>query len=279
MREHRLDCNGTVKAYVLIGTPVHRGRGIRANMARAPSGRFEMRLQILTLTIGCLGAASALAGTGLTSAGIDPTPTNNQQDEPTLAQVAPVQGTTGTNAAGTVTPGASSGTAVQSGTIAAAGTAAGGNPANVAVVVPVVTKVVTPPPPPDPATLPVSVIRPINKTGTDSPAATVAPDPATTSAQQPRVSQPSTTPARPPATTASSTPLPATGTRPPPAGTSARPDAAVRTAAETPAEDAAASSSGFIFYTGIGIAATILLLSLAAFFRGGGEDSAKPRSM
>ena len=236
-----------------------------------------MRLQILTLTIGCLGAASTLASTGLTSAGIEPTPTSTQQDEPTLAQVAPVQGTTGTSAAGTVTPGTSSGTAAQSGTIAAAGTAAG---ANAAAPAPVTTRVVVALPPPDPATLPVSVIRPINKTGTDSPAATDGPDPATVSAQQPRVPPPSTTPARPPPTSASSTPLPATGVRPPPAGTSARPDAAVRTAAETPVEDAAdASSSGFIFYTGIGIAATILLLSLAAFFRGGGVDSAKPRSM
>ena len=43
----------------------------------------------------------------------------------------------------------------------------------------------------------------------------------------------------------------------------------------TPEEPADAGSSGFIFYAGVGIAAIILLLSLGAFFRGGGSEPGK----
>jgi hypothetical protein len=46
--------------------------------------------------------------------------------------------------------------------------------------------------------------------------------------------------------------------------------------AEIPAD---ASSSSFIFYTGLGLAAAIVLLSLAAFVRGGSEEAGKPRSL
>jgi hypothetical protein len=57
-------------------------------------------------------------------------------------------------------------------------------------------------------------------------------------------------------------------------------DAATHTPAEMPADQPAdASSSGFIFYTGIGIAAIILLLSFAAFFRGGGAETGNPGPM
>jgi hypothetical protein len=240
-----------------------------------------MRLQILTLTIACLGAAPVWAGAGLTSAGVDPTPANNQQDEPTLAQVAPTQGTTGTNAAGTsaagtVVPG--SGTAApQAGTVSGPGGTASGASSGAATA-PVKALVATPPPPPDPATLPVSVIRPLNKPATDAPAAADASAPADTavSPQQARVASPSVAAARPSATLPAQS-MASGGLR---AGATSTPPPAARAPAETAAEGPAdASSSGFIFYTGIGIAAMILLLSLAAFFRGGGAESGKPGSM
>jgi len=244
-----------------------------------------MRLKILTLTIACLAAAPVWAGAGLTSAGVDPTPTNNQQDEPTLAQVAPTQGTSGTaaagtNAAGTVVPGTASGTAAQAGTVTGpGGTASGASTGG--TTAPSKTLVTTPPPPPDPATLPVSVIRPLNKDATNAPAAADAPSPADTavSQQQARVPTPSATPARPVATPPAQS-MPSGGLRAAATSPSPRGDAATHTPAETPADEPAdASSSGFIFYTGVGIAAAILLLSFAAFFRSGGAETGKPGSM
>jgi hypothetical protein len=237
-----------------------------------------MKLKILTLTIACLAAGPVWAGAGLTSAGADPTPTNNQQDEPTLAQVAPTpasSGTTaaGTSAAGTVAPGttAQAGTATAPGGTAA-GTSTGGTTA------PAKTLVATPPPPPDPATLPVSVIRPLNKDATSAPAAdaSAAVDTAV-SPQQVRVPTPSATPAKPVATPPAQS-MPSGGLRA--SAVSPHADAAIHTPAETPADEPAdTSSSGFIFYTGVGIATTILLLSFAAFFRGGGAETGKPGSM
>ncbi len=241
-----------------------------------------MRLQIFVLTIGCLGTAPAWAGAGLTSAGVDPTPANNQQSEPTLAQVAPqgTQGTTGT-VTGTVPAGVTPVTAAQAGTASIAGAAVpNGATGGAAAAAPVV---VAPPPPPDPATLPVSVIRPVNKTGSATPAsvdAAASADGAAASLQQARVAKAPLTD-RPSAAATSASPPPAasapTGLRP---TVAPRADAAVRTAPETPTDEPAdASASGFIFYAGVGIAATILLLSLAAFFRGGGGEAGKPRSM
>ncbi|HEY2396041.1 MAG TPA: hypothetical protein VGH81_08720 [Rudaea sp.] len=240
-----------------------------------------MRPQILMLTIACLAATPAWAGAGLTSAGVDPTSTNNQPAEPTLAQVAPqgTQGTTGTSAA-TVTPGVNSATAAQGG---AAVTGVGNGAANGAAVVPVI---VTPPPPPDPATLPVSVIRPVSKAATDSLTDTAtgrAGVDSSVSPLQPRAQKMPAAP-RPGATTAGAPSSPPASS-PASLRTSAtavapRADAAVRPASETtPEEPANAGSSGFIFYSGVGIAAIILLLSLAAFFRGGGGEPGKPRSM
>jgi hypothetical protein len=247
-------------------------------------GTVEMRLKILTLTtIACLAAAPVWAGAGLTSAGADPTPTNNQQDEPTLAQVAPTQGTTGTTAAGTsaagnVVPGTASGTAAQAGTVTAPGGAAAGA-ATGGATAPAKLLVATPPPPPDPATLPVSVIRPLNKDATNAPAAAdgSASVDAAVSPPPVRVPTPSATPAKPVATPPAQS-MPSGGLRA--AATSPHGDAATHTPAEMPADEPAdASSSGFIFYTGIGIAATILLLSFAAFFRGGGAETGKPGLM
>jgi hypothetical protein len=40
-----------------------------------------------------------------------------------------------------------------------------------------------------------------------------------------------------------------------------------------PVEEADASSGGFIFYTGLGIAGVILLLSVGAFMRGRTDES------
>jgi len=244
-----------------------------------------MRLKILTLTIACLAAAPVWAGAGLTSAGADPTPNNNQQDEPTLAQVAPTQGTTGTTAAGTsaagnVVPGTASGTAAQAGTVTGpGGTAAGASTGSAAA--PAKLLVATPPPPPDPATLPVSVIRPLNKDATNAPAA--ADDSASVdtavSPQQVRVPTPSATPAKPVAMPPVHS-MPSGGLRAAATSPSSHADAATHTPAEMPADEPAdASSSSFIFYAGIGIAAAILLLSFAAFFRGGGAETGKPDSM
>jgi hypothetical protein len=223
---------------------------------------IEMRLQILTLTIACLAAAPVWAGAGLTSAGVVPTPTNNQQDEPTLAQVAPTQGPSGTtaagtNAAGTVVPGTASGTAAQAGTVAGPGGTASGA-ATGGATAPARTLVATPPPPPDPATLPVSVMRPLNKAAADAS----APVDAAVSPQQVRVPTPSATPAKPVATTpARSMPSGAA------CGRDRRPILTRRRApVEMRHEPADASSSGLI-YTGVGIAATILLLYLLLFPR------------
>jgi len=236
-----------------------------------------MRPQILILTIACLATTPAWAGAGLTSAGVDPTPTNNQPAEPTLAQVAPqgTQGTTGTSAA-TVTPGVA--TTVQAGTTSATGVA-GTNGTPIGGAAPAV--IVTPPPPPDPATLPVSVIRPVNKAATD-PAAAVATARAgddTSASPQARAQKMPLAPragATSPAAAPSSSSSSPASLRTSAATAPQRPEAAVHPASETtPEEPADAGSSGFIFYAGVGIAAIILLLSLGAFFRGGGSEPGK----
>jgi hypothetical protein len=246
-------------------------------------GTVEMRLQILTLTIACLAAAPVWAGAGLTSAGVDPTPASNQQDEPTLAQVAPTPGASGTsaagtNAAGTVVPGMTPGATAQAGTVSGpGGTASGASTGGAAA--PARTLVVTPPPPPDPATLPVSVIRPLNKAAMNVPAAADAAAADTTiSPQQARVQPSSAATARPVATPPVQS-MPSGGLRAAATSAPGHPDTASHAPESSAEEPADASSSGFIFYSGVGIAATILLLSLAAFFRGGGAEPGKPGSM
>jgi len=242
-----------------------------------------MRLQILMLTIACLTAAPAWAGAGLTSAGVDPTPANNQQGEPTLAQVAPqgTQGTTTGTVAGTITPGVASAATTPGGAASVAGVAGTNGAAGGVAVVPVA---VVPPPPPDPATLPVSVIRPVNKAGGATTTGADAPtsgDSATTSLQQTRAAKaPSTSPPGVAMTSALPAPSSSPAASRPAAGLAPRTDVAARAAPESSTDQPAdASASGFIFYVGVGIAATILLLSLAAFFRGGGAEVGKPRSM
>ncbi|HET7065324.1 MAG TPA: hypothetical protein VFI49_13720, partial [Rudaea sp.] len=114
-----------------------------------------MSSRILLLAACCALMPSAWAGAGLTSAGVDPTVgNNNAQQEPTLAQVAPVanqgQGTasTGVNAA-VPNPAVAGANAPQT----ANGAADGAKTA----AAPVVVAPAPPPPPPDPSTLPVSV--------------------------------------------------------------------------------------------------------------------------
>src|SRR5262249_14418484 len=48
-----------------------------------------------------------------------------------------------------------------------------------------------------------------------------------------------------------------------------------RTVPETPPEEPAVANSSVIFYAGVGIAAVVLLLSFAAFKRGGKDDASR----
>ena len=140
-----------------------------------------MNSRILLLALCCALTPSAWAGAGLTSAGVDSTPVNNNsQNEPTLAQVAPVanQGQPGTVSAGAnaAAPNpVAAGAAGANGPIAANAAADGSKtPAATVAVAPT-----PPPPPPDPSTLPVSVIRPVNKSA-DNPAPQVDAEPVAT---------------------------------------------------------------------------------------------------
>lgn len=230
-----------------------------------------MKLRTLLLAFACLAPAFAGASAGLTSAGVGTTPTTTP-DEPTLAQVAPV-------------PGASA--AAAPGTTAAAGNAAGANPPSIAgapagtgnrnAPATATTTVVTPPPPPDPATLPVSVIRPLSKNPASEPSP--AKPAAATDVESSITQRDRRTPPQAPKPVANSN-MPAA---PPVAATSrmlpaapARPDgAAAKSQPEAPAdENADGASTGYIFYGGIAIAGVILLLSAAAFVRGREEPRA-----
>jgi len=239
-------------------------------------GTDEMRLRILTLAIGCLAAAPLWASTGLTSAGVDPNRQNNAQDEPTLAQVAPVQGSNASATASTSGSAAANG-AANPNIAGSQGNAAAGNAAGK----PAVPAIVVPPPPPDPATLPVSVIRPVNKPAADSTSTirtASTPDSATsaTSVRDTRREAAAASPRGPATTPASTSPSPSPLSRTN-AAAAARSDAASRPAPEAQQEETAdGSSSGVIFYSGIGIAGAILLLSIGAFMRGRTDES--PRS-
>jgi hypothetical protein len=240
-----------------------------------------MKTNFLLLCL-CFVATPIWASAGLTSAGVDPN-TNTTQNDPTLAQVAPVQnGTVGTTASavpGTIAggapvavPGAANGAA---GTVAngAAGNAANGNAATTAT-----TAVVQPPPPADPSTLPVSVIHPLNHAAGD-PAAAVNPATVTTSTDETvtprerRPPAPAAVPASRPFVNASPT-TPANRINA--AQSRAEP---ARTAADAPAEETVDTSSGsYVFYTGTGLAGVILLLSIGSFLRSRNEESgAAPR--
>lgn len=239
-----------------------------------------MNLRKLALTVCCLVAFDAGASAGLTNAGVDPQPQPAGSDEPTLAQVAPAAGTNTQpvpSIAGNPIPGGIATTAA-----GGAATAAGSTSTAAAAAKPTVT---TPPPPPDPATLPVSVIRPLNKAAPDPAAGTAQPMPANAPAEAD--SSAPRAPAREPrapanpvksATTVGATTTPATSSRVGTTVAAPRSDASVRTTPETPSDDSADSGSGsFIFYTGIGIAAVIVLLAVAAFMRSK-EDGGSPRA-
>jgi hypothetical protein len=233
--------------------------------------------RLLALAIGCAGIATAWANAGLTSAGVNQ-PQNGQQDEPTLAQVAPIQNAAGNGqAASQAVPGTNPSAAAQAGVVAgtnAAGAdAAGGNAAAAAKPAP-------PPAPPDPSKLPISVIRPLNKAPAAPPPDAAAAAPVQSKPPPHRIEPAAAAPPRPAGAAPQASAPPPILHRPGPALPPARAPDAARPAAEPAASGEAAAdagSSGFIFYTGIGTAAAILLLSLAAFFRGGSEDGTKSR--
>jgi hypothetical protein len=224
----------------------------------------QMIWRLAFLVLFGLAAQAAWAHAGLTSAGVDPNANNPQPEEPTLAQVAPVDGT---NAAANGVNSAAAG--VNPGTVGVAG-APTGVAGNAAAAAPVVSsRAVAPPPPPDPATLPVSVIRPISKpsgaadeaeTGGVSSMHAVNPGPA-------RPHAPTSAVPKPPVASPTAPPL-----RPMPLPTTPRVDSTTRALAEKPERPepeavADTASSSFIFYSGSGLAGTILLLSAGAFMR------------
>jgi hypothetical protein len=226
---------------------------------------------------------SAWAGAGLTSAGVDPTVgNNNAQDEPTLAQVAPTANQSGIVSSG---PNAAVPTSAVAGTAGAAGAngpqaanaaADGSKPAAAVAVAPA-----PPPPPPDPSTLPVSVIRPVNKSGETATPKSDDESAATTMASKPGRRVPADTPAEPtPVPARAPTPALARAPQPAPAARAEPPRTAVNAApASTTPTSATAdgSANGFVFYTGMGIAGIILALSFFGFMRAG-NDSGRPRA-
>jgi hypothetical protein len=224
----------------------------------------QMILRLAFLVLFGFAAQAAWAHAGLTSAGVDPNANNPQPDEPTIAQVAPVDAS---NAAANGVNSAAAG--VNPGTAGVAGAPAG-VAGNAAATAPVVSsRAVAPPPPPDPATLPVSVIRPLGKpsgatdeaeTGGVSSMHAANPGQARPHAPTQAVPKPPVAvPAPPPARTL---PLPATP----------RVDGTTRALGEKPERPepeavADTASSSFIFYSGSGLAGAILLLSVGAFMR------------
>jgi hypothetical protein len=244
-----------------------------------------MNLRALALTACLIVCGPVQASAGLTSVGVDPGQTNNPQADPTLAQVAAAQNTAATAAnavPGTVVvpvagaPGAQAGAAGGAGT---AGSGPGGAAAGSAAAAPA-PRIVVPPPPPDPATLPVSVIRPLSKTqesATPSGASVAAAPETALAPKSGDEVQPGATNTKP----RSGLPVPSARTLSARAGSPPAPSRAEAAARATPEPEVPAdgSSSSVIFYSGTGLAAAIVLLSLGAFFRGGGADAAKPRSL
>lgn len=236
-----------------------------------------IKLQRVMLCLVVLATLDARAGAGLTSAGV----TSQQptaQEEPTLAQVAPTTGTQG----GGSTPVSIAGNPVPGTGVAVPGAAAANAPGTAAAAQAApAPRVVTPPPPPDPATLPTSVIRPLNKAGSDAAApagggAPPAAEPAAVADSAPASRTPHALSPGPksPQQPTGSTSLPVPTARVA-ASSPARTEAPAKTVPETPPEEPAdASSSGVIFYTGSGIAAVVLLLAFTAFMRGSKEDGA-----
>ena len=237
-----------------------------------------MRSRILLLAACCSLTPSAWAGAGLTSAGVDPTAgNNNAQNEPTLAQVAPTanQGQSGTANAAANNAVPNSVVAGANGANAANGAADGSR----AAAAPVAVVPTPPPPPPDPSTLPVSVIKPLNKSAENAPPPRADAESTVTTTAKPRhvaadmPAQPAAAPVRAP------TPAPTRIQQPAPAART-EPRSAVDSAAAATAPAAATadgSANGFVFYTGMGIAGIILALSFAGYMRAG-NDSGRPRA-
>ena len=227
---------------------------------------------------------SAWAGAGLTSAGVDPTPVNNNaQDEPTLAQVAPVANQTGVVGSG---PNAAVPNPAVAGTAGAAG-ANGPQAANAAAdgskagSAPVAVVPAPPPPPPDPSTLPVSVIRPLNKSAETVAPKAEAESATTTVAPRQGRRTPSDAPVEQmPAQARAPTPAPARAPQPAPTARAEppRPAANATPATTTPTSATAdGSANGLVFYTGMGIAGIILALSFFGYMRAG-TDAGRPRA-
>lgn len=243
-----------------------------------------MSFRILLLVTCCAFMPTAWAGAGLTSAGVDTSAgNNNAQNEPTLAQVAPVanQGQPGTVSSGAnaaVPNPAAAGTQAggQPGANAASGAADGSKTATAAVAVPPAR----PPPPPDPSTLPVSVIRPLNKAAENAPPKADTAVSGMTATAKPTRHAPDEGPAEAPA--AAPTPPPAPSRAPPPQPPArtepARTAGDVAAAITTPTSATAdGSANGYVFYTGMGIAGIILALSFVGYMRAG-NDSGRPRA-
>lgn len=235
---------------------------------------MKTSLRTLVLAIGCVGSASAWANAGLTSAGVNQPQTNNA-DEPTLAQVAPIQnGVAGGQAnAGGAVPGTAPSAAARAGIVnpnQSSGTQSGEARAAEQARPP------APPPPPDPSKLPVSVIRPLNRSAAPAPPAGEAPPVSSTIRPHADESHPEAKkapiPSMPQHATASPPPRPLVHARP--ATTAVAPVSHDAKAAKPASSDGTgdASSSGFIFYTGLGVAAAILLLSFGAFFRSSTDE-------
>jgi len=239
--------------------------------------------RILLLAACCSLMPSAWAGAGLTSAGVDPTVgNNNAQQEPTLAQVAPVanQGQSGS-------ANSAANSAVPNAVVAGAGGASGANAANGAAdgsktaAAIVAAPPAPPPPPPDPSTLPVSVIKPLNKSAENAPPPKADAESTVTTLANPARHVATDTPARPtpaqarvpaPASTLSQQPAPATRTEPARAAVDAP-----APATPPPPATADGSANGFVFYTGLGIAGIILALSFFGYMRTG-NDTGRPRA-
>jgi len=239
--------------------------------------------RVLFLAASTAFGAAALGSTGLTSAGVDPNANNNAaQNEPTLAQVAPAQngasGATAGNAAAPAgaTPNIAGAAGSTPGGPKADPHAAGGVPVAAAPPPPA-----PPPPPPDPSTLPVSVIRPVNKAPaadatTPAPAqnapnsdiSAVPTDKAQRRASAPPPQPATNTPAAPPAGRNAATGNARTDTG------QLTSDKAVPAAAATttPGATADGSANGYVFYMGSAIAGIILVLAFASFLRGGGSE-------
>jgi len=237
-----------------------------------------MSSRILLLAACCALMPSAWAGTGLTSAGVDPGGNNVPQNEPTLAQVAPVanQNQAGNVSAGQNAAGANPGTAGASGTNAAgAGAEASRTAAPVAVAPP------PPPPPPDPSTLPVSVIRPVNKPAESTTPKAEAESVVSTTTRPPRQA-PNDPRAEPMPAQVRTPPTPAPARVPPSAPATrtepARTAVDVAAANSTPTSATAdGSANGLVFYTGMGLAGIILALSFVGYMRSGNDLGRPPR--